>query len=155
MARNRMKLAPPAAGFTLIEVLVSVVVIGIGFLGFQGFYGFAQSSIQRTTERIQANFAAQEIMEQIATDTASGINPSAYDGSLAQCGTLTGKKRAWCDRIAGAIGTAPALLPATETRKVTVQTIPGSTPQRYIVTVTLASQGGKNHIVQRRIVTAP
>jgi len=136
-------------------VLVSVAIIGIGFLGFQGFYGFAQSSIQRTTERIQANFAAQEIMEQIATDTASGINPATYAGRLEQCGPLTGKKRAWCDRIANTIGTAPTLLPANETRKVDVQTIAGSTPPRYIITVTLASQGGKNHIVQRRIVTAP
>ena len=152
-----MKSPQPAAGFTLIEVMVSVAIIAIGLLGFQGFYGAAQSSLQRTTERIQANLAVQEIMEQIATDTAIGINPAAYAGDLKECSTaaLVPKRRTWCERIAAIAGDAPSALPANETRNVGVQAIAGSTPQRYVVTVTLATQSGKNHIVQRRIVTAP
>lgn len=154
MARSRMKRAAAAAGFTLIEALVSVAVIGIGFMGFQGFYGFAQSSLQRTTERIQANFAAQAMMEQIATDTSAGIVPTVYAGTLTQCASLTSRKKTWCDRISAIAGAAPAVLPTGEARKVDVHPIAGSTPARYMVTVTLATQGGKNHIVLRRVVSA-
>jgi prepilin-type N-terminal cleavage/methylation domain-containing protein len=150
-----MKRAAPVAGFTLIEALVSVALIGIGFMGFQGFYGFAQSSLQRTTERIQANFAAQAMIEQIATDTTAGVNPTVYAGNLTECASLTTKRKTWCDRISAIAGKAPAVLPAFEARKVEVHFIAASTPARYMVTVTLATQGGKNHIVLRRVVTAP
>jgi Tfp pilus assembly protein PilV len=103
-----MKRAAPVAGFTLIEALVSVALIGIGFMGFQGFYGFAQSSLQRTTERIQANFAAQAMIEQIATDTTAGVNPTVYAGNLTECASLTTKRKTWCDRISAIAGKAPS-----------------------------------------------
>lgn len=156
MARNGIVPASAMAGFTLIEVLIAVAIMSIGFLGFQGFYAMAQSSIQRSTERIQLNLAAQEIMEQIANDAAVGINPTSYAGNLLQCTNLTTKRQAWCDRLKTASGTVSTTTPPTgEARKIDVQSIAGSNPPRYIVTVTLATQGGKVHTIQRRIMTQP
>ncbi len=71
IARNRTKTswqaASPAGGFTLIEVLISIVVITIGLLSLLAAFGVAMQSTHLAKEDMIAKQLAQEAMESIVT----------------------------------------------------------------------------------------
>lgn len=93
-----------ASGFTLIEVLIAVLVLGIGLLGVAGLQSVALSMNQGSYVRTQATVLARDISdrmranrqaaidgaydmsagasatEQSACETASGCNPAALAG---------------------------------------------------------------------------
>lgn len=76
MARKKLVFAIPgrkaSQGFSLIEVLISIVVLTVGLVGLLGVFGMAMATTQTSQEDMIAKQVADEAMESIFTarDTA-------------------------------------------------------------------------------------
>lgn len=64
------------SGSTMIEVLVSMVIIAIGLLGFAGLLTQAMKSSQTAYFRSQATFLAYDIVERMRANRGAAINGS-------------------------------------------------------------------------------
>ncbi|WP_298453540.1 type IV pilus modification protein PilV [uncultured Marinobacter sp.] len=85
-------------GFTLIEVLIAVLILGIGLLGAAALQLLSLQNISNAELRTQATLFAQELSE--LARTAS--NPSTFvqaSGSTASCSALSGEFELWCDEM--------------------------------------------------------
>lgn len=141
------------SGMSLLESLVAVALTALGFMGLQAFYGVAQKSIAASSARVQANIVAEQIVEDIASDMPSIA--AIGNVNLGNCGAISSQKhRDWCDRLNRHVGTANsnALANNSEFRRVNVTRVPG-TANAWMITVEIATQGGKSHIVVRRRVS--
>jgi type IV pilus assembly protein PilV len=98
------------AGATLIEVLVTIVIIAFGLLGMAGLQMRMQSSEMEAYQRSQALLLAQDMANRIA---ANRLNASAYAsgntyGQGFDCAGLSTSSLAnrdikeWCDALQGA-----------------------------------------------------
>lgn len=92
-------------GFTLIEVLVTLVVLAIGLLGLAGLQASSLKHNNSAYQRTQATFLAYDILDRMRANPR-GIDSNAYDNI--DTGTLPGDP--------GCIGTscAPADLANTD-----------------------------------------
>jgi type IV pilus assembly protein PilV len=85
-----------AAGFTLIEVLIAVLVLGIGLLGVAGLQSVALSMNQGSYVRTQATVLARDISDrmrtnrQAATDAAYDMSGGASASEQTACETTSG-----------------------------------------------------------------
>jgi len=80
------------SGSTMIEVLVSMVIIAIGLLGFAGLLAQAMKSSQTAYFRSQATFLAYDIVERMRANRGAAINGSysiSY-GTAPVGGTMAG-----------------------------------------------------------------
>jgi type IV pilus modification protein PilV len=65
-------------GFTLIEVLVTVIIMAIGLLGVAGLQLAGMRSNHSAFLRTQATIAAYDLIDRMRAD------PQAFDGALFQ-----------------------------------------------------------------------
>lgn len=88
-------------GIALIEVLVAIVLLGIGVLGTIGLQGRSYSALADTSMRAEATIAAEQLIGVATNDQA---NLAAY--ALALGGSPSPTLKAWYDdtvvRIPGA-----------------------------------------------------
>ncbi|HIG92551.1 MAG TPA: prepilin-type N-terminal cleavage/methylation domain-containing protein [Methylococcaceae bacterium] len=145
-------------GFTLIESLVSVAFIAIGFVGVFGLVNVSNDMLHNSIEREHLNDQANAIIETLSADI-SGIE--TYKGkNLAHCGALKptpGKKeetqftrmKKWCEKIQGRLGPAQA----GDKRIIHVEYI--KEENVYVVAVELTSRDGKNSSWVKRVFNAP
>jgi type IV pilus assembly protein PilV len=71
-------------GFTLIEVLIAVIVLAIGFLGMASLQVTATRLNQRAHQRSQATLLAEDLLDRMrANRDAALAAPSAYALALA------------------------------------------------------------------------
>jgi type IV pilus assembly protein PilV len=78
-----------AAGFTLLEVLIAVVVLSIGLLGLAGLQTTGLRNNQDAYARTQAATLANDMADRIRANMA-GFNAGNYDNTAAyttSCGT--------------------------------------------------------------------
>ena len=66
-------------GLTIIESLVCLVIIGIGFIAVTQLTGFAISSMDRSIETNKSNFYSEMIIEDMISDPK---NISFYDNGV-------------------------------------------------------------------------
>ncbi len=66
-----------AAGYTLVEVLVALVVISIGLLGLAGLQVTALKQNQSAYMRSQATLLAYDLLERVRANP-SGLTPGGY-----------------------------------------------------------------------------
>ena len=81
-----------AAGFSLVEVLVSIVVLSFGLLGMVGMQAAALQSNREARVQSSAVVMARELAETIRGNKAEGIKPLAtnpYFGSFSSPMTAT------------------------------------------------------------------
>lgn len=72
-------------GFTLVEVLVSLVIISITATGIFASFIAAQSYVHRSKRRVIAfNFARQQF-ERLKPSVIAGTNPGEWDNTTANC----------------------------------------------------------------------
>ena len=79
-----MKISPVqrhAAGFTLLEVLITIVVVAFGLLGLAGLQVFALKNNQSATMRVAATGLANEIVDRMKTNFA-GVVAGGYNRPL-------------------------------------------------------------------------
>ena len=70
------------SGFSLIEVLVSLLILSIGLLGLAGLQGVALKTADSANLRATAAILSHEILEQMRANRAAAINGD-YDLALA------------------------------------------------------------------------
>lgn len=76
-----MNLVRQAKGFGLIEILVSMLVLGIGILGMVGLQLNAMKLNQTAGVRSQATFLAYDIADRMRANTSAAL-AGAYDIAL-------------------------------------------------------------------------
>lgn len=108
------RLAPRAQqGTTLVEVLVTIVIIAFGLLGMAGLQVRLQVSEMESYQRSQALILLNDMANRIASNrnyAASYVTSSAL-GSGTTCPTSTSTivdrdKKEWCDALQGAAETS-------------------------------------------------
>lgn len=106
MTNRRVSLRAPrrTAGFTMIEVLVTLIVIALGLIGVIGLQARGQQAELESYQRGQALALLQDMVDRINTNRAdahagSYITSSAVGGggALTDCSTLTGAAFDLCD----------------------------------------------------------
>ena len=83
-----MDKATKIKGVSLIESLVCLVIIGIGFIGVNQMMSYATTSIDRSVEANKINFLSETAIEDIMGDTNNACllytSPSPRDGLLSR-----------------------------------------------------------------------
>ena len=85
MGRNPPKVLPPdraAAGFTLVEVLVALVVMSIGMLGIAALYLEGLRASRDALLRSQAVALAADMADRIRANRYIPVGASRYDPAL-------------------------------------------------------------------------
>ncbi len=83
MKRNRSK-HNSDGGFTLIEVIATIVVMGILAAFFIHFMGTALNDSWKAVEVVEGEAKAEGLMESIIADYVKGINDNNPDTALAE-----------------------------------------------------------------------
>ena len=91
-------------GVSLIESLVCIVIIGIGFIAIMQLSAFSINSMDRATEKNKLNFLSEMVMEDMIGDTD---NASKYSFQQTNCyysnssgsNLYTKKMNKWRDKI--------------------------------------------------------
>ena len=108
-AGNNVSASRQARGVSLIEVLVSVVILGVGLLGIAAMRSVALRSGQSSLESSQGVMQTMSITESMR---ANRVNAAAYNLGAMQCtvpagGTLAQNDiAAWITALKTTIGTA-------------------------------------------------
>ena len=68
-------------GFTMLEVLISIVVIAFGLLGVAGLQAFAIKNNQSASTRVVATALAMDMVDRLHSNW-KGANESAYNAPL-------------------------------------------------------------------------
>lgn len=85
------------AGFTLIEILVAMIILSIGFLGLAALQSTAVRGTQATYFRTQADFLANDMAERMRSNAiASSAGDYEYAGG-ATSGAICNSASANCD----------------------------------------------------------
>lgn len=145
-------------GFTLVEVLMSIVIMMIGFVAVFGFVAVSDRAIQRSSAKFELNTVGNDIIESISADRA---NLSEYiNKNLGNCSRLSaskGKKeqlkrlKKWCDQLKSVAGEAVS----SDIRKIKVKNVKVGSKDVIVVTVELSSRGGKDTFFAKRVFNAP
>ena len=74
--------AGPAAGFTLMEVLVAVTILGVGFVALFGVLSGSLRTVSRIGDREELVRTAQMKLNQICLALRQGREPAARSGEF-------------------------------------------------------------------------
>lgn len=99
-------------GTSLIEVLVSVLIMAVGLLGIAAMQATALRNSQSSTERSQAVIGTYAIIDAMRANRTGAIagsyNTGGWSCALPAAGTLAGNDlRAWMTGLRTSIGTGP------------------------------------------------
>lgn len=145
-------------GFTLIEVLVSIVIMMIGFVGVFGLVAVSDRTLQNSSDRAELNSLANDIIESVHSDQS---NIAEYvNRKLGNCSSLSTSKgkteqlerlKRWCERMKGEAGETRS----KDIRVIRVTKKKVGTKEVNILTIELTSRDGKNTIFTKRVFNAP
>ena len=158
MSSQNLILDKNEQGFTLIEVLVSVVILVIGFMAVIALVSVSDRTLQNSVDRAQLNAQANEIIETLQSDQS---NIAEYDNkNIGKCGSLSTSKgkteqlvrlKRWCEQMKGESGETAS----RDKRVVRVTKKKIGQREVNIVTVELTSKDGKNTVFTKRVFNAP
>lgn len=113
MHRSSRAGAMPARqrGFTLIEVMIAILVLGFGMLGFALLQTMSVRFVQSANYRTQATNLAYEMLDQIRVNRVMAASYAGdYTGTTTGCAPSTGAagvteyRTAWSCRLGKALG---------------------------------------------------
>jgi len=104
---------PNKQGFTLIEALMSVAIMAIGFAGVYAIVGVSNKVLMDTVDKQKLGYQTSEIMETLYSDKANLLTYHGRD--LSNCTTITPSPtgtdtdqidylKSWCKKVEGEIG---------------------------------------------------
>jgi len=89
---------PLEQGFSIIEVLVAVLILGIGLLGAAALQLLSLQNINNAELRTQASLYAQELTE-LARTAGSPNSFAVSSGSTDSCPNSPGELKNWCEAM--------------------------------------------------------
>ena len=145
-------------GFTLVEVMISVVITAIGITAVFGFIAASDEAIQKAQQRERLDMIVTDIIETVVADKT---NITEYSGkNLSNCGSLTvsaGKAlqlahlKRWCSYLNAESGATKT----DDVRRININQKVVGTKTVNVLTVELTSADGKNTIFAKRTFDAP
>ncbi len=137
-----------SAGFTLVEALVTTVIVGIAFTGVYSLTMLSRYHMQDSVARQKLQIQADQMLAVIESDLA---NIAQYNLNMANCvapgvGVTTKsvvQPYEWCRRMNGEVGNAGA----NDTRSVQVTVLGDG---RRVVHILLEALDGRVQIVMKR-----
>ena len=158
MKKRMQSLASREAGFTLLEVMISMVIIVIGIAAVFGFVSVSDDVMQNAKHREQLDMMITDVIETVHSDQE---HIAEYSGKeLKSCSGLStsqGKAKQlkhlknWCNQLTSNVGD----LKGADARgiKKFQKTDLGKTVT--VIEIELTSKDGKNLIFAKRVFNAP
>lgn len=111
------------SGFTLIEVLVSIVIVSFGLLGVAGLLSTGLKSTQGSLQRTQASLLAYDMADRMRMNRAAARNGEYTTTVEATNAIAISDKEAWDEAVEGSLpsGAGIVTMPATNFYSITVQ----------------------------------
>lgn len=112
------------SGFSLIEVLITVVLVSIGLLGLAGLQLTSVQNSNSSGERFIATTLAQDILERMRANRNKAIGPRAYNlamGAAPGVGGVEGDDlNDWKDALAAALPSGDGSIAVDNTNVATI-----------------------------------
>ena len=91
-------------GISIIEALVSIVIICIGFIAMMQLSAFTINSMDRATEKNKLNYLSEMVMEDMIADPDNvskynGFNKTCSTGNQTSTDLQTKMKKKWDDML--------------------------------------------------------
>tara|TARA_Y100001960_G_C14445633_1_gene714759 strand:- start:281 stop:757 length:477 start_codon:yes stop_codon:yes gene_type:complete len=157
----KKRIGPPAsqeAGFTLLEVLISMVIIVIGIAAVFGFVSVSDDVMQNAKHRERLDMVVTDVIETVHSDKE---NIAEYSGKeLKSCSSLKtsqGKAKQlshlknWCNNLSSSVGD----LKGADARGIKQFQKTDLGKSVTVVEIELTSKDGKNMIFAKRVFNAP
>jgi type IV pilus assembly protein PilV len=143
--------------FTLIEALVSVAIMAIGFAGVYGLVTTSNRVLTDSIDREKLSFQASEIIESLYADQANILE--YHDKDLSKCSTIKIKKgmddqliklKRWCEKMRGEIGDK-----RTQDRR-RIRVIKKQVGQKdvYVISIELSGKNNKRTVFMKKVLNA-
>jgi len=145
------------SAFSLIESLVSVVIMAIAFAGVYQLVTSSNGVLYESIERQKLSFQAGEIIESLNADQSNILEYHGKD--LAQCGNIKGnvgkteqlnRLKLWCQKLQGELGEKRA----QDKRLIRVVKTKVGDKNVYVVTVELSGKSDKKTVYVKRVFNA-
>ena len=143
--------------FTLIEALVSVAIMAIGFAGVYALVSTSNRILGDSIDREKLNFQASEIIESLHADQANILEYNGKD--LSKCASLKTKKgkedqltrlKAWCKKLQGEVGDKRS----QDKRRIRVVKKKVGQKYVYVVSIDLSGKDNKKTVFMKRVFNA-
>ena len=143
--------------FTLIESLVSVVLMAIGFAGVYSLVSTSNTILNDSIERQKLSFQASEIIESLHADQPNILEYNGKD--LSQCNNIKVNKgkedqltrlKAWCQKLQGELGDKRN----QDKRFIRVVKTKVGDKNVYVVSIELSGKSDKKTVFMKRVFNA-
>jgi type IV pilus assembly protein PilV len=143
--------------FTLIESLVSVVLLAIGFAGVYSLTSTSNTILNDSIEREKLSFQASEIIESLHADQPNILEYNGKD--LSQCNNIKVNKgkenqltrlKAWCQKLQGELGDKRN----QDKRLIRVVKTKVGSKNVYVVSIELSGKSDKKTVFMKRVFNA-
>jgi type IV pilus assembly protein PilV len=147
--------------FTMIEALMSVAIMAIGFSGVYGLVSASNQVLNDSIDREKLNFQSREIIESLQADQTNIL--AYHNKDLSNCGALTTSKgkedqlirlKQWCNKLEGDIGSKRSM----DKRRIQVEKKQVGTGASkkfvYVVSINLAGKKGDKTTFIKKVFDA-
>ena len=143
--------------FTLIESLVSVVLMAIGFAGVYSLVSTSNTILNDSIERQKLSFQSSEIIESLHADQPNILEYNGKD--LSQCNNIKVNKgkedqltrlKAWCQKLQGELGDKRN----QDKRFIRVVKTKVGDKNVYVVSIELTGKSDKKTVFMKRVFNA-
>ena len=143
--------------FTIIESLVSVILMAIGFAGVYSLVSTSNTILNDSIERQKLSFQASEIIESLHADQPNILEYNGKD--LSQCNNIKVNKgkedqltrlKAWCQKLQGELGDKRN----QDKRFIRVVKTKVGDNNVYVVSIELTVKSDKKTVFMKRVFNA-
>jgi prepilin-type N-terminal cleavage/methylation domain-containing protein len=143
--------------FTLIEALVSVVILAIGFAGVYALVSTSSRVMSDSIDKEKLKFQNTEIIESLHADQANILEYNGKD--LSSCNSIKTSKdkeeqlkrlKAWCEKLQGEVGDKRS----QDKRIIRVVKQKVGENYVYVVSIELSGKSDKKSVFMKRIFNA-
>jgi len=143
--------------FTLIEALVSVVILAIGFAGVYALVSTSNRVMSDSIDKEKLKFQNTEIIESLHADQANILEYNGKD--LSSCNSIKTSKdkeeqlkrlKAWCQKLQGEVGDKRS----QDKRIIRVVKQKVGENYVYVVSIELSGKSDKKSVFIKRIFNA-
>ena len=143
--------------FTLIEALVSVAIMAIGFAGVYGLVSTSSRVMSDSIDKEKLKFQNTEIIESLHADQANILEYNGKD--LSSCNSIKTSKdkeeqlkrlKAWCQKLQGEVGDKRS----QDKRIIRVAKQKVGQNYVYVVSIELSGKSDKKSVFMKRIFNA-